>query len=57
MMQKMCLRTAWSLDQEDVFLKQYDNLFLSDRRFLSRIMKVVVLGLRKDTMHFRRLFI
>lgn len=52
MMGKMFLRTAWSLEQEDVFLKQYNNLFLNEKPFLSRIMKVAVLGLWKDMLHF-----
>lgn len=57
MMGKMFLRTAWSLGQEDVFLKQYNNLFLNDKPFLSRIMKVAVLGLWKDMLHFGIVFL
>lgn len=34
------------------FSETYNNLFLNDKPFLSRIMKVVVLGLWKDMMHF-----
>lgn len=48
----MCLRTAWSLEQGAVSLKQYNHLLLNVKPLLSRITKIVVLEFWEDMMHF-----